>query len=71
MKDTAVQWLLENLYSEPHSEEDFEYNSNCWDKALEMEKEHIINTWYDCKMSIIDKNPTTADEYYNKTFKSE
>ena len=69
MKQTAVEWLLENLNSEPYSEEEFNHNSNCWDKALEMEKEQIINTWYDCKMSIIDKNPTTADDYYNKTFK--
>ena len=33
-----------------------------------MEKQQIIKAWYDCKMSVIEKNPTTADEYYNKTF---
>jgi hypothetical protein len=42
MKQTAVEWLLENLNSEPYSEEEFNHNSNCWDKALEMEKEQII-----------------------------
>ena len=41
MKQTAVEWLLENLNSEPYSEEEFKYNSDCWDKALEMEKEQI------------------------------
>ena len=39
MKQTAVEWLLENLNSEPYSEEEFNYNSDCWDKAKEMEKE--------------------------------
>jgi hypothetical protein len=39
MEKTAVEWLLENLNSEPYSEEEFNYNKECWDKALEMEKE--------------------------------
>ena len=43
MKQTAVEWLLENLNSEPYSEEEFNYNSDCWDKAIEMEKEQMIN----------------------------
>ena len=46
MKQTAVEWLLENLNSEPYSEEEFNYNSDCWDKALEMEKEQIIDFAY-------------------------
>ena len=41
MKQTAVEWLLENLNSEPYSEEEFKYNSDCWDKAIEMEKEKM------------------------------
>jgi hypothetical protein len=36
---TAVEWLLENLMSEPYSEEDFKYNEECWDRAELMEKE--------------------------------
>jgi hypothetical protein len=43
MEQTAVEWLLENLNSEPYSEEDFKYNRDCWDKALEMEKEQMLN----------------------------
>jgi hypothetical protein len=39
MKQTAVEWLLENLNSEPYSEEEFNYNRDCWDKAIEMEKQ--------------------------------
>ena len=41
-KQTAVEWLLENLISEPYSEVDFKYNAECWNKAEEMEKEQII-----------------------------
>ena len=41
MEQTAVEWLLENLNSEPYSEEEFKYNSDCWDKAIEMEKEKM------------------------------
>jgi hypothetical protein len=37
MKQLAVEWLLDNLISEPYSEEDFNYNSGMWDKAKEME----------------------------------
>ena len=44
--ETAVEWLLENLNSEPYSEEEFNYNSDCWDKALEMEKQQIIDFAY-------------------------
>ena len=39
---TAVEWLLENINSEPYSEEEFNYNSDCWEKAKEMEKEQKI-----------------------------
>jgi HD superfamily phosphodiesterase len=45
MKLTAVEWLLENLISEPYSEKDFEHNKNCWDKAELMEKEQIIDAY--------------------------
>ncbi len=41
MKQTAVEWLLDNLLSEPWTEKHFEYNAECWDKALEMEKEQM------------------------------
>ena len=67
MKETAVEWLLENLNSEPYSEKEFNYNSDCWDKAKAMEKEQIENAFnygqFDLGME--------ADEYYNQIFKSE
>ena len=45
MKQTAVEWLEDNLLSEPWTEEHFKYNAECWDKAKEMERETNIITW--------------------------
>jgi hypothetical protein len=66
---TAVDWLVEKLK---------ENGVNFWQEEIEMieeakqmEKVQIMKTWYDCKLSIIERNPTDAKQYYNKTFKSE
>ena len=81
---TAVEWLLENLISEPHSEEDFKYNSECWEKAKEMNKEHVIEArnngfmasaeGWNGEYGIKDFNLLTeeikSEEYFNKTFKT-
>jgi hypothetical protein len=73
MKETAVEWLLENLNSEPYSEEEFNYNSDCWDKALEMEKEQIKDAFVECWKSNVPDGiecKLDAEQYYNKTYKS-
>ena len=74
MKQTAVEWLLENLNSEPYSEEEFNYNSDCWDKAKEMEKEQIIDAFgVGCQVEStrLIGYQDIADDYYNETFKPE
>ena len=70
MKQTAVEWLLENLNSEPYSEEEFNYNRDCWDKALELEKEQIINAYWSAYKEGQYSGDKTADEYYNETYKN-
>jgi hypothetical protein len=65
---TAVEWLLENLNSEPYSEEEFNYNSDCWDKAKEMEKQQIEDAYNE---AIYDHKQNNGEQYYNETFKSE
>jgi len=70
MKQTAVEWLLENLNSEPYSEEEFNYNRDCWDKALELEKEQIIKAYWSSYKEGQYSGDKTADEYYNETFKN-
>jgi hypothetical protein len=66
MKQTAVEWLFEKL-DVVDSSISYEY----FKQAKEMEKGQIMKTWYDCKLSIIERNPTDAEQYYNETFKSE
>ena len=74
MKQTAVEWLLENLNSEPYSEEEFNYNRDCWDKAKEMEKEQMklacIRTEYEDKawQNLMEKQ---FEQYYNETYKQQ
>ena len=73
---TAVEWLLENLMSEPYSEEDFEYNAECWDQAKEMEKQIIAQAFEDGEYNYFYSKKTGEEfengiEYYNETFKSE
>jgi hypothetical protein len=63
---TAVEWL-ELVY---HSQQGYISKKDI-EQAKAMEKEQIIKTWYDCKMSIIDNNPIDAEEYYKETYKNE
>jgi len=65
---TAVEWLEDNLISEPWSEEHFKHNSECWDKAKEMFEEQIMQAFANGKING-DKN--WAHRYYKLTFKSE
>jgi hypothetical protein len=68
---TAVEWLLENLISEPHSEKDFKYNSECWEKAKEMEKNQLSH-FYSCgTFDEYSRNVRNAEELYNETFKQQ
>ena len=64
-KQTAVEWVLEQ-FNEIHTQRKWK---EIVEQAKEIEKQQIINTWYDCKLSIIEKNPTDADQYFNETYK--
>jgi hypothetical protein len=75
---TAVEWLEDNLIFEPWAEDHFKHNSECWDKAKEMEKEQIIYSNYNgqsvgkkLKDINIHQMKNKAEQYYNETFKSE
>jgi hypothetical protein len=70
MEQTAIEWLEDNLISEPWVEEHFKHNSECWDKAKEMERQQIIDA-YNTSFILRDKPYSTADKYYTETFKSE
>ena len=73
MKQTAVQWLVEQICGDHTSEWQKQI-----DQAKEMEKEQIKDAWDDGydkgTRDRIEKilNPVgNAEQYYNETFKSE
>ena len=71
MKHTAVEWLIEEYINGAV------INIQIMKKALEMEKEQIIDAFFEGKNDGIlmerysDYEHMTPDEYYNETFKSE
>ena len=67
---TAVEWLEDNLISEPWAEEHFKHNSECWDQAKEMEKEQHEKTWT-AGLYCETGDRQAFIEYYKETFKSE
>lgn len=71
MKQTAVEWLAEQITTVKWRMSDVTDRNSIIEQAKEMEKEQIIRTHlmarcYDNKNSV-----TEAEEYYNETFKSE
>ena len=59
MKETAVEWLIEQIRNEKYIEDiDFEH-------AKEMEKEQIKNAWLN---SLTKGDYNSSEEYYNETF---
>lgn len=64
---TALMWLYNKLKTSTRKE--IMKHLNDWlNEAKAMEKKQIIKTWYDCKLSIIDKKPMDAEEYYNDVY---
>jgi len=63
----AVEWLANNL-KQNHGIDLTLYSE--FEQAKEMEKEQIIDA-YNTSFILRDKPYSTADKYYNETFKSE
>ena len=65
MKQTAVEWLVEQICGDHTSE---------WQEQIEqakaMEKEQIMKAVYDSMGTNFDPNMGRAEQYYNETFKS-
>jgi hypothetical protein len=74
-KQTAVQWLEDNLNFEPYDEEEFISNNKIWEQAKKMEQEQIKDAWL-CGQT----NGATIctpdayepkEKYYNETYKQQ
>ena len=66
MKQTAVEWLIEQL--ENHNGVTKSGFKNVIQQAKAMEKEQIKDAWLN---SLTKGDYNSAEEYYNETFKSE
>ena len=73
MKDTAIKFLIDEISCRFVISEELRIAMY---KAIEMEKEQIINTYRDGRSDQQSKKPSRfynrmAEQYYNETFKSE
>jgi hypothetical protein len=66
-KETATEWLFKQLWEEPKDK--FTWNA-ILSKAKEMEKDHIIQAYYQNGWNDND-NEHNAEQYYNQTFKQD
>jgi hypothetical protein len=68
-KQTAVQWLEDNLNFEPYDEEEFISNNKIWEQAKQMEKEQIKDAHLIGLISSMEMEATKqAEQYYNETY---
>jgi hypothetical protein len=67
MKQTAVEWLEQQLYKAGWEQLTHEEKMNICCTAKMMEKEQIKNAWLN---SLTKGDFNSSDEYYNETFKN-
>jgi hypothetical protein len=67
MKQTAVQWLQENLPS--LFQDDSGHYQKLFQQALAMEKEQIINAAGRSCQYMCYNDDRSAEQYYNETYK--
>jgi hypothetical protein len=65
MKQTAVEWVFQELDNYYQMKSKFKSKKEILEQAKEMEKQQII----DARVKIIlDSNYVEAEQYYNETF---
>jgi hypothetical protein len=70
MKQTAVEWLVDELQKAEYIPEDSIIMDYVINEAKEMEKQQIENAYWDGGQDV-PLTEKTCEEYYNETFKSE
>jgi hypothetical protein len=78
MKQTAVEWLFEQISSSKYYYKIMEdinsrntvAQSNIFEQAKAMEKDHIIQAYYQNGWNDND-NEHNAEQYYNQTYKQD
>ena len=65
-KQTAVEWLYENILTNPIGINEIEYNEETWVRAKIMEQEQIMDAFVDGEHQQGFENE--AEQYYNETY---
>jgi len=68
MKDTAVKFLIDEISCRFVISEELRIAMY---KAIEMEKQQIIDAYIESSPRLEDITKESAEQYYNETFKSE
>ena len=71
MKQTAVEWLANELFKQLTGQPDKILLKEVLEQAKEMEKQQIIDAWhngYNNQSPMIDEE-NCGQQYYNETFK--
>jgi hypothetical protein len=71
MEHTAIDWyidLMNKYFEEGAVQCGLGKDGKIYQQAKQMEKQQIIDAWFNCYLSIIDENTKTANEYYEETF---
>ena len=68
MKQTAVEWLANELYEKFEMRGDGILFDEILNQAKEMEKQQIIDSYRDSRYSLISKED--AEQYYKETSKN-
>jgi hypothetical protein len=78
MKQTAVEWLVEQLkeydFADIKDQENYIIKIQSWvlaekiEQAKEMEKEQIKNAYYTGGDDVEDNRDREAEKYYNETY---
>lgn len=68
-KQTAVEWLFDNLNFEPYDEEEFKSNEKIWEQAKAIEKEqHIELRAESYKQAMFDASKYLVDKLKFKNY---
>lgn len=65
MKQTAVEWLFQQLWNEPKDK--FTWYA-LREKAIQMEKQQIMQAVYDSMGTNFDPSMGRAEQYYNENY---
>ena len=75
MKQTAVDWLIEQMIERKYFAKDVPLSyttlEHLVNQAIEIEKEQIASAWDNGIRWEGDSNIKNSEDYYNTTFKSE